>query len=184
MDIDAARWLSAISECLIALVFVTSTVTKLRDASGFVASAARLVPTRVARWSPPIAGVVGALEALVPVLLLTRFTVRVGLGLAAALLIAFTIAIVVALTQGATVRCHCFGTTGLPLGRRHVVRNVALLMVVVLGGTAAPDGVLSLSTAELTLAGAASLPGVVALAAFDHIVDLFTPSGPARVKES
>jgi len=184
MDSDATVWVSTTCECLVGLVFLNASVTKLRDASGFVDSVHRLAPAQVAQWSRPVAGVVVMLEALVPILLLTQLTVRVGLALAASLLIAFTLAIVDALRRGAGVRCRCFGAARLPLGRRHVARNAVLLLTVVAAGVTAPSALLSVGGTQLALAIAVSLPGVIVLVALDHIIDLFAPSVLARVKES
>ncbi|MEQ4301016.1 MauE/DoxX family redox-associated membrane protein [Plantactinospora sp. B6F1] len=161
--------------CLIGVVFLGSIVGKLtgRDAfEAFVASTARIsaLPDRFVR--PLALGVVGA-EAAVCVLVTVPSPAAVlGLVLAAGLLVAFAVGVLAAIVRGERTPCRCFGASTLPLGPSHVVRNIALALVAVLGatiGTAAtpaqlPGGVLAALSAVV-------LGGV--LTRLDDIVGLF-----------
>jgi len=76
------------------------------------------------------------------------------------------------------VACRCFGATGAPLGRRHLLRNGVLITLALLGvvaggatGSVAPAGV-----AVAAVAGAVC--GLL-FVWFDDIVDLFVAQ-PAR----
>jgi hypothetical protein len=98
----------------------------------------------------------------------------VGLIACLGVLTVFCVGIVVLLVRGVSASCACFGATGAPLGRRHLIRN-GLLAGIALGGLVAdaggdlqPGGVL-----DAVLAG---LIGAALLIAFDDLVELFTPS--------
>jgi len=173
-----------VCECLVGVVFAVAAATKLRDTAGFgefADSVRDLAPPFVARWSRPLAGAVVALEVSVPGLLLVPATARVGLAVAGLLLTGFAVAIGAALRRGAGVACRCFGNTGVPVGRRHLVRTAVLLAAVGFG-LAAPHA--PPAAVDLASAVAVSLPFAVTLIALDQIVELFAPSAPERVKES
>ncbi|GAA4624121.1 methylamine utilization protein MauE [Actinoallomurus vinaceus] len=157
---------------LIALVFVASAVSKLRDLGGFERSLPALapVPSRLVR---PLARAVVAAEAVIPVLLLVPPATAYGFGLAGVLLIAFTVAIAVALRRGRRAPCRCFGASSTPIAPRHLVRNATLLVAAALGGMA-PGGLPV--TAGLAIAVAGGLVGAILIVALDDIVDLFARS--------
>lgn len=99
---------------------------------------------------------------------------------AAALLVAFTIAIVLMLRRGERAPCHCFGAHEAPLGPAHLVRNLILLALAVTGSLAQGSGYAAPGVALAALAGA--LAAALAVR-FDDLVDLFratSPGGPAR----
>jgi Methylamine utilisation protein MauE len=158
---------------LIALVFLTSAVSKLRDLRGFEASLPALAPVPSGLLRPLAVAVVAA-EGAVPVLSVIPPAISYGFGLAGVLLVAFTVAITLALRRGRRAPCRCFGASSTPIGPRHVVRNATLLAVTALGASA-PGG--HPEPAGLAVAAAAGLVGAILIVAFDDIVDLFT--GPA-----
>jgi hypothetical protein len=148
--------------CLIAVVFLSSAVSKIRNRrvyAEFVAATARFAPT----WLPRLltryeigtavgirrvsAGVLGA-ELAIPVLLAVPATIPVGFAVAVVLLTGFTAAIGAALFRGERVACRCFATSVAPVGAPHLVRNLLLLIVTLTGlalpmvGSTAPVGVL------------------------------------------
>ncbi|MEV4166997.1 MauE/DoxX family redox-associated membrane protein [Nonomuraea dietziae] len=155
--------------CLVALVFAVTAVSKVRDFDAFRRSLPALVPVphRAVR---PLAVAVVLLEALVPVLVLVPATTSYGLGLAGLMLVAFTVAIAVALARGQHAPCRCFGASATPLGARHLVRN-SLLVIAAALGVLLPDGLPALG--GMALAGVAGAIGAILIVTFDDVVDLF-----------
>ncbi|NEA35962.1 hypothetical protein G3I17_30575 [Streptomyces sp. SID13031] len=99
---------------------------------------------------------------------------------AAAVLLAFTVAIVLTLRRGGRQPCRCFGAKATPLGPAHIVRNV-LLLVVAFGGLATLSGSHSIEPAGAALAGVAGLVAGLLVTRFDDLTDLFrTPEISAR----
>ncbi|WP_329492823.1 MauE/DoxX family redox-associated membrane protein [Kitasatospora herbaricolor] len=123
--------------CLL-LVFVLSVHGKVggrRDYAEFTASVRALLPL-VAVRAPAgsaavsvLAGSVVAAEAAVVVALAVPATVTVGLALATALLVPFTLLALASSRRGSGTPCRCFGRSTTPLGAVHAVRNAALLAV-------------------------------------------------------
>lgn len=166
--------------CLIGVVFLAATAGKVRSRTSwqeFVASLAamRVVPARLV---PAAAGVVGLAEAAVPVLLLVPPARRLGHVLAALLLVAFSIGIAVTLGRRQRVACRCFGATGAPLGRRHLLRN-GLLTTAALVGVAAAGATGDVPLAGVAVAAVAGAVGGLLFVWFDDITDLFVAQ-PAR----
>jgi len=118
-----------------------------------------------------------AAEALVIVLLAIplRGAGAAGFAVAAGLLAVFTGAIVLSLRRGNVAPCRCFGASSTPLGARHVVRNVVLISLALLGfGAALAPGPADL--AGLLVAGAAGVVAGVTVTAFDDIAALLRPA--------
>jgi hypothetical protein len=77
---------------------------------------------------------------------------RAGAVLSAAMLAAFTVALVAAVRGNRRAACHCFGNSDAVVGRVHVVRNALLLAIAgawIAAGASSP--------AELSATGAAAL---------------------------
>ena len=173
--------------CLIGIVFLVSSISKVVSVTAFGASTRsvrelRLMPEHLAR---PLAGVVVAAEFAVCALLAlpARLATAAGLGLAIVLLGMFAIAILRTVHRAERVACRCFGTSAAPLSRRHAVRNAVLAATAAIGiffvsraGAVDPDGV------ALAVLGGTVVGGLVPL--LDHLVELFRPveraSGDAR----
>ena len=122
---------------LLCVVFVASSVSKLRGGNSFpafVRSVRRMgvVPARLAR---PVAVVVVTAEVTAAVLLVIppRLSGLAGFAISAGLLAAFTGGIVHAIRHGSREPCRCFGRSETPLGPRHVIRNSFLIVVAVFG---------------------------------------------------
>ncbi len=160
---------------LLGVVFAVSLAGKLRGTGDFVEATRRLVPVRFARWDRLLSAAVAAVELGVLILLVVQPTA--GFLLALALLAAFTVALAAALRRGETAPCHCFGSVGTPLGRRHVVRNAVLLSIAALGlafPAMSPPLAESLPAATIALAVAAIV------IRFDDLVELYQPLGADR----
>ena len=124
---------------LLAVVFVVSAVGKLRDQAGTrIATAEFGIPPALSR---AVSVGLPVVELAVAALLVLPVTARVGGIAAAALLSAFTVAIVRLIARGESPDCHCFGQiSSRPVGWATVARNLALLGVaVVTVGLAQPD---------------------------------------------
>jgi methylamine utilization protein MauE len=80
-----------------------------------------------------------------------------GFVVAIGLLGAFTVAIASAIRRGKTAPCRCFGASVTPLGRSHVLRNSALVVLAAVGLTAALRG----GPVDLAPAVVAAATGVV-----------------------
>lgn len=159
--------------CLLALVFLASASGKLRpralDAFRSSLVRAQLLPR--ATVAPVTLLLVGA-EAFAVPLLLVPATASVGAGLSALLLVGFSAGILLLRHRGTELACHCFGTTGSPLGVRHLARNGVLLtacLAVVVPTTA------SARPPALVLAAVAAALAAVVVIRLDDIVDLLGP---------
>ena len=164
---------------LIALVFVISIASKLRSRHAFdefLAATVRLSPwplmAGMARW---LAVAVVATELAAALLVSVSATTPIGFAVAAALLLCFCGAILLALRRGERAPCRCFGSAEQPLGYPQVARNLVLLAAAVLGlaggrlPAAPPD-----LPGVLVAVGAGALAATV-VAAADDITSLFRP---------
>lgn len=163
----------------IASVFIASAITKLGTApfAAFVRSMRKMavVPRAVER---PTAYLVVGAEIAIPLLLAvpTRITGTAGFGVGFALLGAFIIGIGSSLRHGDRTPCRCFGKSTVPLGPRHIGRNLGLMALCLAGGIA------TLSTPaamDWGLFGVAAVAGLVVgglVIVFDDIAELFWPT--------
>ncbi|WP_030275331.1 MauE/DoxX family redox-associated membrane protein [Streptomyces sp. NRRL B-24484] len=165
---------------LLALVFAASAVSKVRGRAAFTAfedalRGMRLVPAGRVRRT---ALLVAAAETALPPLLALPATATAGLLLAVGLLAGLTASVAVTLRRGAVVGCPCFGATAVPLGRRHLVRNLLLtaaaLTALAAAHRPAPDG--GAQAAALLLAGGAGALAALVTATLDDLAALFAPS--------
>lgn len=178
------RYLAVGAVSLLAAVFAVSALSKLRDEAGFTASLRelRLLP---ARWVRAVAATVTAYELVLAGGLVAAGVVLVAsdegapalaaLAGAGLLLIALTTGIALALRRGTGGRCACFGTTQRPLGRRHLVRNGALLLAALAGPAGLGDHH-PVRVAGALVAIGAGLLGAVLLIRLDDLVDLLSLS--------
>ncbi|MGW4404820.1 MauE/DoxX family redox-associated membrane protein [Nonomuraea sp. NPDC004702] len=117
---------------------------------------------RVARGAAarPVAVAAAVAEALVVVLaaIPLPWAGTAAFVLAAGLLACLTVAVVLVVRRGAAVSCRCFGASTTPMGVQHVVRNLVLLAVALLGlaGASTPQ------PADLALAAVVGVFGAVA----------------------
>ncbi|MEU4712596.1 MauE/DoxX family redox-associated membrane protein [Micromonospora purpureochromogenes] len=170
----ASRW-------VIAVVFAVSAAAKLRNRAAYRAfeaglAAMEVVPPRVRR---PVAMTVVTAEALVPVLVVVPATALPGLVVTLGLLTGLTLAVLTVTTRGTRAACPCFGAKVAPFGRRHLVRNIALIMVAAAGllsGVTVTDGAVTTGGVLLALGAAVVLAALVVV--FDDIVELLV--GPVR----
>ncbi|WP_432588926.1 MauE/DoxX family redox-associated membrane protein [Streptomyces sp. HD1123-B1] len=168
---------------LIGGVFVVSAVSKLRGRTAFREfEAAAQEMGAPARFRRPIALAVVTAEGLIPLLLMVPPGGLAGLALAGGMLLVFTVAMVTALRRKKTTSCACFGSSTAPIGRQHVVRNAALLVVTGVGVTAALGGAPGLPShpGGIAVAAFAALVGALLVVATDELAALFAPPAPAH----
>lgn len=79
------------------------------------------------------ASMVLGLELMTLGLLLIPSTTLFGLVLAATLLASFTGVLIRAISRGRTASCHCFGSSGAPVGWTHVFRNSTMVGIAAVG---------------------------------------------------
>ncbi|QYC42071.1 hypothetical protein Nocox_22335 [Nonomuraea coxensis DSM 45129] len=149
---------------VLCFVFLAALAGKATGWRAFVSSVPGLAPGLPA--APVAVAVLAAESAAVALLVLGE---RAGFVLAAVMTAAFAAAILQALRRGSAATCRCFGVTAAPLGRAHVVRNLLLVAVAVIGW-ATPGGSVELAGVALALVAAAVLAAVLVL--FDDLADL------------
>lgn len=163
------------ARCALGVTFAVSFGGKVwgaRRYAAFTAACGELAP-----WAPKrlVAPLVVAAELAVVAALAVPVTVQAGLALAVLLLAAFTVAIIGVLRRRRQVACQCFGTSSSPLGSRHVVRNVLLLMVAV-GAVATGEPAGASQPVEVLVPALLAGGAVGAAVAFlDDIAELFLP---------
>ena len=178
------QYLAFASRFLIGIVFIVSAITKLRSKASFASFVRatrrmRVVPRPLVKQT---AILVVASEVAIVVLLAipTAVTALAGFVVAFGLLAGFTVGIVVAVRDGQTEPCACFGKSTTPIGPQHAARNAFLLLAVV-GGAA---GTIAGGAIDLGLGAVAALGGLVfgaLVTTFDDLYELFrpTPVAPA-----
>jgi len=173
------QYLEVVCRLLLAAVFITAAFTKLSGKAAWLAFVQSLrqldqVPGPLLR---PAALAAVAIEVIVVVLLLVPVRVAgwIGFALAGCLLLSFTLVIGRALSRGNRAPCRCFGASSTPLGMSHILRNLVLVLVAVLGlAGASASGPLDAPYA--LLAGAAGLVAGILITAFEDIVALVKPA--------
>jgi hypothetical protein len=170
---DVAVVAGVAARCAIALVLVVSVASKLRgqrELRAFRESIGALVPG-LAGWSGGVAAVVVGLEAAIPAALVHPRSAGAGLVVAAGLLGCFTVAIAAARARGERRPCRCFGASSTALGRRHLVRNAALVLTCAAGlpGTIAGHGAGAAATA---LAVGIGVTVALTIILFDDLAEL------------
>lgn len=171
-------------KCLVGVVFLLALCGKTVVRGGFGGFERSLRDLRVVprAYLRPVAVLVVAGEAGVVLALAVpgRATAVVGFGLATALLLVFAAGIARGLRRGSRTPCRCFGASTTPLGPHHLLRNLLLAVLAVLGATttvvAAPGG----HPAGALVAAAAGLVLGALAATLDELLALFQPMTPQR----
>jgi thiol-disulfide isomerase/thioredoxin len=118
--------LLAVLRLLLAIVFVVSAVTKLRDRSGFKSALGSFAVPDSLR--APAAVVIPASELAIGIGLLPRASMWIAAVGALGLLAVFTAALVASLVRGRRPACHCFGQlSSAPVSWKTVLRNGVLI---------------------------------------------------------
>ncbi|MDP9844058.1 MauE/DoxX family redox-associated membrane protein [Streptosporangium lutulentum] len=167
-------------------VFVIALAGKVRGRAAFDGFVASIVSLRVlpGAWSAVAAHVLVGAEAAVVVLLALPSTVPLGFVTATGMLVVMTAGILIALRRGQRTPCRCFGASAKPLGRVHVVRNIALAVAGGAGFTA--GGVVggagsSPHPAGIALALVTAAVGILFVTRLDDLMELFAaPLSPRR----
>jgi len=170
------------SRCLLAMVFTCSAGAKLRSGGAFRAFRDWLgdlpIPGAPRQAGILAAALVGAEAAIVVLVVLPR-TVLVGFALAATALAVFAAGTWLAIVRGTNATCNCFGTQGARLGRRHVVRDVGLLVVAMAGAVA--SNAHGARPAGVAVSAAAAAFFAVLIVFLDDVLSLFAVESPDPV---
>ena len=165
---------------LIATVFAVAVVSKVSGRAAFdafVASVRRMAILPDGRVRPAARATAAAEGATVLLVALPwPVAAAIGFALANGLLSMFALAIGAVLRRGERVACRCFGVSAAPLTGRHIVRNMMLIAVAVVGIAATMSG------GATGLAGAlvAAFAGVAAGAVVTLLDDLVALLAPGR----
>jgi methylamine utilization protein MauE len=172
------RYVEVATRALLAVVFVTALAGKVSGRASyraFLRSLRQMDVVPAAALRPAAATTVVAEAAAVVLLLVPAgWSGAAGLALAGTLLATFTVVVARTVGRGRRAPCRCFGASDTPLGRQHVVRNVALTAVAAVGlAAAASAGEPQPVAAGVGVAGCAGLLIGVLVAALDDLTALY-----------
>lgn len=118
-----------ITSSILGVVFLAAGATKLANHARWSTEARALGVPQQLDWSMPFLPYV---EIALGAALVAQIAPVVFAGIALLLLAAFTLLIARVLAGGRRPSCACFGTwSARPLGRGHIVRNVALMALAI-----------------------------------------------------
>lgn len=168
-----AGTLLVFARAVMCLTFAVSAFGKARDVDAFVHSV-RSFDILPSGWGRPAAWALLTAEVAVVVLQLAGPAVA-GLVLAAALLVAYIVALGVVVARRSEVRCNCFGSTARAVSGFDLVRNGLLLLVAltgVLASSASSAGAPMPPAADAVLVVCASVAVVLVLVGLDDIATI------------
>ncbi|MFI8081432.1 MauE/DoxX family redox-associated membrane protein [Kitasatospora sp. NPDC086009] len=161
--------------CVLAAVFAVSALAKFRAPREF-ASALRAMSVVPGRLTGAVAAAVPVVEVAAGVLVWAPKPLATwGFALAGGMFAAFAVVLVSVLWRGLDVSCSCFGASGVPVNRAHVVRNAVLLAIAGAGlsaSTASDPGGLAAAGVAVALLVAAFAS--ILIIATDTLVELFS----------
>jgi hypothetical protein len=164
---DPVSWsIAVLARLTLSAVFLVSAGSKLatgpaRSAFAEAVTAYGAVP---ARWSRPVAALVVLSEVAVAAGLWAGPVSRPALSAAAALLLAFSLALGAGLRRGVDMPCACFGASYAPARLPEIARNLLLAALAVIG--AVTDG----APTALLAGPAAAVVDRLLLAAFATVL--------------
>jgi hypothetical protein len=176
--------------CLVGCVFAASATMKLRSrrAYSFFRDGLRETGLLPGRLLPVVAAVLCCVETVIAVSLFVAAALTAAatpgavpfaeavLAVAAWLTGVLAVGVATVIRRGAQARCACFGaSSGRPLGRAHLVRNLSLLAVVGAGLATVPLGQSRTVAAGMLLAAAIGAVGALLFIRWDDLADLIAP---------
>lgn len=161
---------------IVAIVLGCAAAAKAMHPAAFVVAVRSALPDALTPWCRPTAWTTIGLEAVAAVACLVPSTRRVGLIVAALLLLSFALVALRSATGARRIPCSCFGRGTVELGWRHVVRNTLLGAVAGTGALAPAVATTVLPTGLAPLAFA----GCLLLAGTAVFVDDLARALPAR----
>src|SRR5690349_18587018 len=129
MASPAKYWYAETVAALFVLLFTYTGIDKLRDYSRFAKS--MLHSSIIAPFARPLAAVVPGLELFTAVLLIIPVSRRLGLWMAAAIILVFTLYIGYMLATASTLPCTCAGIFEQMTWRQHLLFNFCFLALAV-----------------------------------------------------
>lgn len=130
------QYVDVASRLLLLTMFTLALVGKVssrRAWDEFVASVGAMGLVGGVKVPAAVATVVAEGGVIVLAAVPLRWAGSASFVLAAGLLGCLTVAVALVVRKGKTVACRCFGPTQTPLGVEHVVRNVVLVVIALLG---------------------------------------------------
>lgn len=117
----------------IGIAFAASAIGKVRDLRAFASAVTELRALPAGSARPAALATVLAEALVVLAMAVGRLVLIAGFGLAAGLLLLFSVVLIAALRRRATVSCNCFGASDRPISSHDLARNGALLACCVAG---------------------------------------------------
>ncbi|MEV6923326.1 MauE/DoxX family redox-associated membrane protein [Dactylosporangium sp. NPDC051485] len=154
------QYVEVAGRAVLVIVFALALAGKVSSRSAWAAFVASLRRMDVVGEAWMRAAAVATVVAEAAIVVLALVPVRpagtAAFVLAAGLLGALTVAVARVVRRGAAVACRCFGVSDTPLSMQHVVRNLTLVVVAVLGlaGSLAGGAFQAPMVAVIALAGA------------------------------
>lgn len=121
-------YLGFISRILFAIVFLTASIAKSRDAAPFIKTIRRLGVTK--GFAPVVAWLIITYEAALGILFIFGIFPTISTIAALMLLILFAVVSIRALVLRQQIRCNCFGEATSLLGKQTLLRAILLLIPV------------------------------------------------------
>lgn len=169
-------YLLAFCRVALGLVFLASSLSKVRDAAQFrqTIRAFRLLPSALSGMAALL--FIGGEGTVVVLLVIGGPLLLPGFVLGGSLLLFFSLALVSVLVRKIQTACHCFGASTKLVSPADVWRNLAFMLCALLGSVALNEpkaAQTSLSLAEWMLTGLGALVFVVIWIELGEIVQLF-----------
>jgi hypothetical protein len=166
-------YLSVAAGVLLTTIFGVSAIAKSRNMGEFTDSLYHLAPNGFVRWVAflILATEVATLVALGTALVHSRMLI-VGLVLSVFLLTGLSLGICLALVRRSKASCSCFGPNGGRLSIRHVIRNLFLVAVAVMG-TFGRDQLLELEPAGIAATVLCAVVVALLVISMDDFIEVF-----------
>jgi hypothetical protein len=165
--------LIAICRTTVALMFLLSSSSKLRDFKSFADTVERfhILPNRIVRPSS-IAIIISEIVAAITLFIDNYYTA--GFFLSICLLLIFSFAILSALINKIETSCNCFGTSQSIISSSDLIRNSIIIVMALIGLISTkPISLSQLHLADIAVSTLISLVFTLALTNFSDIVHLF-----------
>jgi hypothetical protein len=106
-------------------------------------------------------------------MLLGNRNLYAGFGLAAFLLLTFSVALISVLARKLSTPCNCFGASMKPVSRYDVLRNMGLVACSLIGWLSLPNSLVSLELVEVALLGLMAVTISIVWIKFGDLIELF-----------
>jgi uncharacterized membrane protein YphA (DoxX/SURF4 family) len=173
MFLSSSAYLLAFSRFMTVFVFGWAGISKLRDFSAFERAVVNfnILPKTLVKYVA-VFFISGEL-AVVALMLLGNRNLYAGFGLAAFLLLTFSVALISVLARKLSTPCNCFGASMKPVSRYDVLRNMGLVACSLIGWLSLPNSLVSLELVEVALLGLMAVTISIVWIKFGDLIELF-----------